>query len=88
MVDLGFEIDSDCDFKIIVTSLSHSDVIARQNFCPKKQSATLKHLATEQDINLYLPEVTTMSQITGGMIDFSQNSLYSKHPPRILFNQT
>ena len=25
-----------------------------------------------------------MSQITGGMIDFSQNSLYSKHPLRIL----
>ena len=32
-------------------NVSHSDVIARQNVFPKKQSATSKLLAIEQEIN-------------------------------------
>lgn len=87
MVDLGLEIDSECDFNNFVTSSIPTSLLAK-TFVRKKQSATLKLLAPEQAVNQYLPQVTTMSQITGGMIDFSQNSLYSKHPPCILFNQT
>ena len=50
MVELGFEIDSDCGFKNFVTSPIPTSLLAK-TFVRKSNPQILKLLATEQDIN-------------------------------------